>query len=190
MTPEHVVLVDNDNRVIGTAPKATVHGKTTPLHRGFSLFVFNHQGQLLLQQRATHKLTWPGAWSNTCCGHPAWEETAVQAAIRRVRYELGMNLHDAVEIAPYRYRFTRDGIEENEICPIVVASTAQEPACNPAEVAATRWIDWRIFCQEIRATPGRYSDWCEEEVAVLQASLPFQRWYREHVTSSKKISHG
>lgn len=184
MTPEHVVLVDNENRVMGTAPKATVHGKTTPLHRGFSLFVFNRREELLLQQRAFHKLTWPGAWSNTCCGHPALEETAVQAAIRRARYELGLNLPDAVEIAPYRYRFTRDGIEENEICPIVVATTDGDPAPNPAEVAATRWVKWRDFCQEILATPGRYSDWCEEEVAVLAASLPFQRWYRAHVTPS------
>lgn len=181
MTPEHVVLVDNENHVIGTAPKAIVHGKTTPLHRGFSLFVFNRRGELLLQQRAIHKLTWPGAWSNTCCGHPALEETAVQAAIQRADYELGLTLQNAMEIAPYRYRFTRDGIEENEICPVVVATTDGQPRPNPAEVAATRWVHWEQFCQEIRATPGRYSDWCEEEVAVLEASLPFQHWYRTHV---------
>lgn len=181
MTQEHVVLVDNENRVIGTAGKATVHGKTTPLHRGFSLFAFNRQGQLLLQQRARHKLTWPGAWSNSCCGHPALGESAVQTAIRRARYELDLTLTDAVEIAPYRYRFTRDGIEENEICPIVVASADGEPAPNPAEVAATRWVNWRDFCQEIRSTPGRYSAWCEEEAGVLETSVAFRDWYRQRI---------
>lgn len=177
---EHVVLVDDHNHVLGTAPKATVHGKTTPLHRGFSLFVFNVRGDVLLQQRALHKLTWPGAWSNSCCGHPALAESAVLAATRRARYELGLPLTHALEIAPYRYRFTKNGIEENEICPLVVATTPDEPQPNPEEVAATRWINWDAFCQEITRKPGRYSDWCEEEVGVLARTPAFHAWRRQY----------
>lgn len=177
---ELVVLVDDHNHVLGTAPKATVHGRTTPLHRGFSLFVFNARGDVLLQQRALHKLTWPGAWSNSCCGHPALEENAVAAASRRARYELGLALINAVEIAPYRYRFTKNGIEENEICPLVAATTLDVARINPEEVAATRWVNWQAFCQEITRHPGRYSDWCEEEVGVLARTPAFQAWLRRH----------
>lgn len=46
---ELVVLIDEDNNEIGTAPKATIHRKKTPLHRAFSCFLFNKKGELLIQ---------------------------------------------------------------------------------------------------------------------------------------------
>jgi isopentenyl-diphosphate delta-isomerase len=40
------------------------------LHRAFSVFLFNDKNELLLQQRATEKITFPDMWTNTCCSHP------------------------------------------------------------------------------------------------------------------------
>ncbi|EGD85529.2 isopentenyl-diphosphate delta-isomerase [Trichophyton rubrum D6] len=40
------------------------------LHRAFSVFLFDSQNRLLLQQRATEKITFPDLWTNTCCSHP------------------------------------------------------------------------------------------------------------------------
>lgn len=40
------------------------------LHRAFSVFLFNEDGKLLLQQRADEKITFPSMWTNTCCSHP------------------------------------------------------------------------------------------------------------------------
>lgn len=40
------------------------------LHRAFSVFLFNTKNELLLQQRATEKITFPDYWTNTCCSHP------------------------------------------------------------------------------------------------------------------------
>jgi isopentenyl-diphosphate delta-isomerase len=40
------------------------------LHRAFSVFLFDEEGRLLLQQRADEKITFPGCWTNTCCSHP------------------------------------------------------------------------------------------------------------------------
>lgn len=62
---EIVVLVDDANNVLGTAPKATVHTDSTPLHRAFSCFCFRRDGKLLTQRRALHKITWPGMWGRT-----------------------------------------------------------------------------------------------------------------------------
>lgn len=40
------------------------------LHRAFSVFLFDSQNRLLLQQRAHGKVTYPDMWTNTCCSHP------------------------------------------------------------------------------------------------------------------------
>jgi len=39
------------------------------LHRAFSVFLFNERNELLLQQRAASKITFPRMWTNTCCSH-------------------------------------------------------------------------------------------------------------------------
>jgi isopentenyl-diphosphate delta-isomerase len=52
---EHVVLVDQQNNEIGTAPKETVHTDSTPLHRGFSCFVFNDAKETSVTKRSMIK---------------------------------------------------------------------------------------------------------------------------------------
>ena len=167
---EYVVLVDEQNNVLGTMPKAEVHGAQTPLHRAFSSFIFNSKGELLLQQRAKSKKTWPLVWSNSCCGHLTLEESPVEAARRRLSFELGLDVANLEEVAPYRYCFTRDGVMENEICPIIVGRTDQEPQPNPDEVEAIRWMPWQVFVDDIRAHPENWSEWCAEEVEILAQS--------------------
>ncbi len=164
---EHVVLVDEKNNVLGTMPKAEVHGPQTPLHRGFSCFLFKN-GKLLLQQRSKRKKTWPGIWSNSVCGHPALGESNVDAARRRLKYELGIENAEIKEIAPYRYTFVKDGIMENEICPILVGETKEEPNPNSDEVESVKWVSWEEFKKEIREKPEAYSEWCIEEAEILE----------------------
>lgn len=181
---ELVVLVDEYNNEIGTAPKDSVHTDDTPLHRGFSLFLFNSKGELLVTKRARNK-TFPGLWSNTVCGHPGPGESVADAAKRRVKDELGIDLdfkrsHLAWqgetlirEISPYRYRFTdANGIIENEICPILTAHADVDPKPNQEEVAQWKWIDWKEFLTAVHATPAAYSPWCREEARIVEK---FQR---------------
>lgn len=170
---EEVVLVDQHNTVIGTQPKATVHTLETPLHRGFSVFIFNQAGKSLLQQRSFDKLTWPGFWSNSCCGHPALGESVENAIHRRVAIELGMQVYDLQEALPdFQYRCEYGGVVENEICPVWLARTNDEPRPNPAEVAATRWADWNHFKQILALdSEGLYSPWCKLETAMLDEAV-------------------
>ena len=171
---ELVVLVDESNQVLGTMPKADVHGAETPLHRGFSLFLFNQKGELLLQERSHSKKTWPLVWSNSVCGHPALDESNIDAAQRRLSHELGMSATHLEEVSPYRYKIVRDGVMENEICPILVGFCDEEPKPNRDEVEAIRWIAWPEFLQEIKERPGSYSEWSEEETRILAARPRFQ----------------
>jgi isopentenyl-diphosphate delta-isomerase len=172
---ESVVLVDEQNRVLGTMPKLTVHQARTPLHRAFSAFIFRASDkQLLVQQRSAKKRTWPLIWSNSCCGHPVLGESNVDAARRRLHFELGLSPLRLEEVAPYRYCFTRDGIMENEICPILVGVVESEPVINPDEVQAVRWRDWAGFLEEIEHPETPYSEWCVDEARILQQTPRFR----------------
>lgn len=176
-----IVLVDEDNRPVGTAPKLPSHTGQTPLHRGFSVFLFNPSGQLLLQQRALKKKVWPGVWSNSCCGHPMLDESSVAAARRRLQFELGLTDVEVLEIDPtYRYRFEKDGIVENEFCPILVAMSRENPVLNPDEVEAIRWIAWKDWITETRQHPEAYSAWSVEETKILHQHPNFQKWKTDH----------
>lgn len=169
MAEELVVLVNEKNKQIGTMPKAEVHGAETPLHRAFSAFIFRQSdGKCLLQQRSRKKKTWPLVWSNSCCGHPGPGENTLDAAKRRLSHELGLSPLWISEVLPYRYCFVRDGVMENEICPIVVGMVDREPDPNPDEVEAVRWTSWRDFLDELEKNEAGYSEWCVEEARLLE----------------------
>jgi len=169
---ELVVLVDGQNNEIGTAPKDTVHTKNTPLHRGFSLFLFNRKHELLLTRRAITKKTFPGVWTNTACGHPAPGETPVDAARRRLADELGISGVDIQELSPYQYRCAdKNGIVENEICPVLIAFHDGNPVQNHEEVGEWKWMSWKQFLADINLHPEIYSPWCVEESRIIQEKL-------------------
>lgn len=180
---EHVVLVNSLNEKLGLADKATVHTEDTPMHRAFSLFLFNARGELLIQQRSFAKKTWPGAWSNSCCGHPQDGESFEAAAARRLSFELGIEAkpESAHIIVPdYTYRYARYGVVEHEFCPILVMFKDAVPQPNPDEVAAFEWMDWREF-QALMAAPNDFSEWCVEETHLLSQNKKFLDLFDQHV---------
>lgn len=97
---EECILVNEDDVEIGSDSKKNCHLmvniKNGMLHRAFSLFVFDN-GKLLLQQRSAEKITFPSAWTNTCCSHPLFLPTernfvdgVKTAVVRKVNQELGI----------------------------------------------------------------------------------------------------
>lgn len=169
---ELVILVDEQNNEIGTADKDTVHTTNTPLHRAFSLFLFNSKNELLLTQRAPTKKTFPGVWTNTVCGHPGSGEKEAEATKRRLKDELGIWVEEVKLVGPYRYRFAdQKGIVENEVCPVYITSSDQEPIPHPDEVAAWKWVSWKEFLADTKVHPEVYSPWCIEEAKLIEPFL-------------------
>jgi isopentenyl-diphosphate Delta-isomerase len=172
---DSIVLVNEKNEPIGTADKLETHHTDTPLHRGFSLFLFNEKGELLLQQRSDNKKTWPNTWSNSVCGHPQLDETPIAAAKRRLAFELGIqNANIQIILPNYQYRFEKDGIVENEICPVMVSFSEEHPKRNPDEVQSVKWIPWKDWLTEIEKSPHNYSPWCVEETFLLCQNKTFK----------------
>ena len=177
MDEEQIVLVDEQNRQIGVAPKLASHHAATPLHRAFSCFVFNRHGEFLLTQRALSKRVFPGIWTNSCCGHPAPGEATDSAVRRRLSEELGITTERLELMLPdFRYRAEMSGVVENELCPVYVAVTDQSPKLNPAEVEACHWVPWAEFVKRVKERPESLSPWSVLETEQLLASEAFQRF--------------
>lgn len=172
---DEVVLLDEQGNPSGTADRLTVHTTDTPLHLAFSTYLFNARGEVLLTRRSLDKLTWPGVWTNSCCGHPRPGEAPADAARRRIGEELGLVVGPLTEVLPhFRYRAVdAGGIVENEMCPVFVGFvTSDELHPDPAEVAEAAWIPWPSLVAAVRATPQVYSPWSVLQVRELAPRLP------------------
>lgn len=169
---EQVVLVDDAGRPIGVAPKATVHGAQTPRHLAFSCYGFDAAGRLLVTQRALTKKTFPGVWTNTCCGHPAPGESLAGAATRRLEFELGLQVSDMRMVLPeFSYRAFDGRIEENEFCPVLVCRIEDEPTPRADEVEAATWWSWPAFLAAAEDPDSGLSAWSRLQAPLVDAAL-------------------
>lgn len=177
---ELVQLVDVHGNPTTTAPKDTIHTSDTPLHLAFSCWLLDSSGQLLLTRRALGKLTWPGVWTNSFCGHPAPGERVEEAVTRRAATELGLRDGDLASLElvlpEFRYRAVdSSGVVENEICPVFVATLAGGAVLrpNPAEVDSFAWVAPSAAISVADETPFLMSPWLVEELADprLRAAL-------------------
>lgn len=164
---ELVLLLDEEGKPTGTAPKATVHTTNTPLHFAFSCHVFNAAGRMLVTRRALSKDTFAGVWTNAFCGHPAPGETALEAVSRRSVDELGVTVRDIEVVLPhFRYRAAdANGIVENEICPVFRAVIDGDPRPSRAEVAEWVWADPAAVRVAVAAAPFTFSPWFALQLA-------------------------
>lgn len=155
---EPCILVDPQDLPTGQATKRDCHKMnkgTSPLHRAFSLFVFNNAGELLLQQRSSTKITFPNMWTNSCCSHPlaVSEETEEKdalgvrrAAQRRIRVELGveadkLKVEDILYLTRILYAAPSSGEwGEHELDYILLARGDPVIKPNKDEVQDFAWV--------------------------------------------------
>jgi len=155
---ELVVLVDENDKKIGLMPKMEAHEKAV-LHRAFSVFIFNKDGDLMLQQRAGHKYHSPLLWTNTCCSHQRDGETNLEAGKRRLFEEMGFNT-DLKEVFSFVYKAPFDnGLTEHELDHVMVGYYENEPKINKDEVEAYRWMTLEDVKTDIEKNPQIYTAW-------------------------------
>ncbi len=164
-----VVLLDAAGNPCGTADRGTVHGQSTPLHLAFSCYVVDAEGMVLMTRRALTKLTWPGVWTNACCGHPQPGEAFEDAIRRRLGQELGARATAIAPVLPdFRYEAVdASGIRENEVCPVFVATLDGGLEPDPAEVMEYRWVDPVALASVANDSAWLLSPWSVEQITQM-----------------------
>lgn len=182
---EEVILVDHEDKVVGSMSKKDSHlvSNDLPLHRAFSIFLFDTKGRMLLQQRAAEKITFPSFWTNTVCSHPLHMPSelglndnnnqvtgAKRAALRKLSHELGVKegavlLKDLHYMTRIHYRADCDGglWGEHEVDYIFMAMKDIELEPEPNEVRAVRYVTQEelktLFVEAKGSESLRFTPW-------------------------------
>ena len=155
---ENVILVDLLDNQLGLMPKMEAHEKAV-LHRAFSVFIFNDEGELMLQQRAAHKYHSPLLWTNTCCSHQRDGESNIEAGKRRLIEEMGFKTN-LKEIFSFVYKAPFDnGLTEHELDHVMIGNFNGTPKINPDEVASYKWMTLEEVKKDIELQPKLYTAW-------------------------------
>jgi len=148
---ENVILVDVLDNQLGLMPKMEAHEKAV-LHRAFSVFIFNDEGELMLQQRAAHKYHSPLLWTNTCCSHQRDGESNIEAGKRRLIEEMGFKTN-LKEIFSFVYKAPFDnGLTEHELDHVMIGNFNGTPKINTDEVASYKWMTLEAVKKRYRVT--------------------------------------
>ena len=167
---ENLIIVDFEDNEIGNLSKLECHENKGVLHRAFSIFLFNTNGQLLIQKRSSQKKLWPLFWSNTCCSHPRKGEEIMDAAYRRLSDELGIKKVTLEYVYKFSYTAEYKNIgSENELCSVFLGEIDEELDINANEISLVKYINTHDLLGKMENT-NEFTPWFEMEWHTLSTS--------------------
>lgn len=157
--PEEVILVNKHDEELGSMEKIEAHKKAA-LHRAVSVFIFNSNGEMLLQKRSLRKYHSPGLWTNTACTHPMLDESNTDAAIRRLYQEIGINEENLIKVFDFIYKEKLDNeLTEHELDHVFIGISDKTPNPNPDEVCDFMYIKPKLLIKHVNQNPHEYTAW-------------------------------
>jgi isopentenyl-diphosphate delta-isomerase len=155
---EEVILVDESDRPLGTAPKLAAH-RSGQLHRALSVQLHDRSRRLLLQKRHVGKYHSGGLWTNTCCSHPRPGEATIDAAHRRLREEMGIDCRlSPLFTTSYRAELDHSMIE-HELVHVFGGEYDGVVRPDPVEADGYAWLTLEEVEADVARAPERYSVW-------------------------------
>lgn len=141
---DEVSLVNLDGTFIGPEDKYEAHTYPCKLHLAISVWLFNAEGQVLLQKRSKQKIVGADWWANTVCGNVWPTETYFDCANRRLRVELGIVGQSVTPVYKFMYKaYGNETYGEYELDQLYVGMFTGEPQPNPEEVQEILWVDFQ-----------------------------------------------
>lgn len=144
-------VCDDQDRVIGRAPRAEVHARKL-LHRAVHVFVFNPAGELLMQLRTATKDEYPLCYTSSASGHVSSGEDYDTSVVRELEEELG--LRGPVE---FLQQFSAGPETSNEHTRLYRLITNQPIHPDPGEVLEAEFVSLDELQQRIAREPDRYT---------------------------------
>jgi 16S rRNA (adenine1518-N6/adenine1519-N6)-dimethyltransferase len=148
---ESFSIVDEYDRVIGSAPRGQVHANNL-LHRAVHLLIFNSTGEVFLQLRSRRKDRHPLLWDSSAAGHVNAGEEYDQAAARELREELGIQI-PLEKIA----KLTASQRTDCEFVSLYCGSHDANLRLNPDEIEAGQFFPPSIVDGWIKARPRDFA---------------------------------
>jgi isopentenyl-diphosphate Delta-isomerase len=177
MNLNEVILVNENDEQVGVMEKMEAHRRAL-LHRAFSVFIFNHKGEMLLQQRAASKYHSAGLWSNACCSHPAPGEETLAAAIRRTNEELGIDIPLQKQFH-FTYRADFDnGLTEYEFDHVFTGYYSSFPQFNKDEVQDCCYKPINEIKESLKTHPRIFTEWFKIAFPEIE-----KWWIKDYKTS-------
>ena len=155
---EKIILVDDEDRETGLAPKIEAHRQGLR-HRAISVVILDKRGRMLLQRRADGKYHSGGLWTNACCTHPRAGEAVEDAARRRLREELGVDVELKFVLRTHYRADVGNGLIEDEVVHLFVGAYDGEVTPDPEEVAGYDWVSQADLRKRVAANPENYTYW-------------------------------
>lgn len=178
MEKNNVILVDEQDQPIGTMEKMEAH-RLGVLHRAFSVFIFDKNGRMLLQQRAAQKYHGGLLWSNTCCSHPYPDEATTAAAHRRLTEELGFDTA-LTEIFSFTYKAeVENHLIEHEFDHVFAGEYEGDVKINPDEVADYCYSSMNEIQAALQSKPAKFTSWFRIVFPQIEA------WWQQHYAQPK-----
>lgn len=162
----HVVLVNSNDEPIGLMPKLEVHQKGL-LHRAFSIFIVNANGEIMMQQRVLNKYHSGGLWTNTCCSHPGIDEPIQEAANRRLKEEMNISC-DLMFVSKFIYKAEfGNGLIEHEYDHVFFGYSDDIPVINKSEASDWKWMNIDELKEDLNINPSSYTVWLKPALEQL-----------------------
>jgi len=167
---QRLILVDEDDNPIGFGEKMKTHREGL-LHKAFSIFVYNTQGELLLQKRSMSKYHSGGLWSNTCCSHPGPSDILEDIIHIRLQEEMGIDC-ELKEIFAFKYKAKLDHeLYEHEIDHVFIGTFDGDPSPDPREVEEWKWVTVNELLPNVKLNPGHYTFWFRAALEKVLLSI-------------------
>jgi isopentenyl-diphosphate Delta-isomerase len=158
MQEQDIILVNEQDEPLGTMGKMEAHQKGL-LHRAFSVFIFDENGKMLLQQRSAKKYHGAHLWTNACCSHPYPGEEVEDAASRRLHEELGFTT-PLKKVFAFTYKAdVENNLVEHEYDHVFTGEYNGVIDFNKHEVEAYKYYPMDDIRAAIQQQPSNFTTW-------------------------------
>ncbi len=170
-----LILVDDNDNVLGYASKEECHIGDGKRHRAFAILIFNKEKKVLLQKRK-HK-RWDNFWDITCASdirsingkHETYEEGGNSCLLAEWNFSTSLE-----KLFGYTYFERYDGMCENEYCALLVGEYNGGVEYNPDVAYGYKWISLEELIEYVENNPQLYTPWAIIAIGKLK-SHPFAK---------------